>query len=398
MKEKYIDLILEKCLNVSSEKSLFISCPKYCKDFVDLVIEKAKALNIGDIYTYYIDYDLKRKAIDSSTIDELYKNKLFNMNIYDEYARKDACFLNIVSLDPLVMNNVDIDKFNKITAYERTTMKLYKEKQSKGLINWTIIAVPNQKWADEIYPKMDNNLQKLWEDIYKMCLIFDDDPKRSWDIKFKLLEKRCRKLNNMELKTLHYKNKLGTDLKIDLPDNYIWLSALENNFIANMPTEEIFTSPHKYSANGKIVSTKPLLYNNSIIDKFYIDFENGKVISYDAKIGKEVLKGIIESDESSCYLGEVALVDYSSSISKLKTVYKETLIDENASCHLALGNSFPECIENGLEMNNDKLIKKGLNSSKTHVDFMIGSKDLEIEGITKDGRRIKIMSKGNIVL
>ena len=199
---------------------------------------------------------------------------------------------------------------------------------------------------------------------------------------------------------MHYKNNLGTDLTVELPSDVIWNSAAgeeDSNMLVNMPSYEIFTSPNYKKTSGIVYSAKPLIYGGGKIDEFYIEFKEGKVINYDAKQGKEILKQIIESDENSCYLGEVALVNNNSPISNTNLVFGTTLFDENASCHLALGDGFPDSLKEGLTMTKDELLRKGINQSKNHVDFMIGTKDLEIEAETKDGI-VQIFKDGNFVI
>ena len=191
-----------------------------------------------------------------------------------------------------------------------------------------------------------------------------------------------------------YKNSLGTNLEIFLPENYLFQSA-EGKNIVNMPTEEVFTSPHYAKTKGIVYSSKPLEYQGNLIEDFHLEFKNGKVVSYDAKKGKEILKGILETDEGSSYLGEVALVDISSPIARINKIFLNTLIDENSCCHLALGQSFGECMKDGLQKEPEELKKLGLNSSKNHVDFFIGTEDLTIEAILKNGEKKIIMENGN---
>ena len=196
---------------------------------------------------------------------------------------------------------------------------------------------------------------------------------------------------------MHYKNSLGTNLRVEMPENSIWNSAASDGAektIVNMPSYEIFSSPNYLKTNGIVYSSRPLVYGGGVVEDFHIEFKDGKVINYDAKKGKEILKEIIESDSNSCYLGEVALVNNDSPISNTNLVFGTTLFDENASCHLALGDGFSDSIKNGLNMTKKELLENGINQSKNHVDFMIGTDDLEIEAETKDGI-ILIFKKGN---
>jgi aminopeptidase len=209
-------------------------------------------------------------------------------------------------------------------------------------------------------------------------------------------------LNSNNFKFLHYKNSLGTDLHIELPEDHIWLGGAEYTsegleFIANMPTEEVFTLPRKTGVNGRVVSSKPLNYNGNLIEQFSLTLKDGKIVDFTAEKGNEVLKKLIETDEGSHYLGEVALVPFDSPISQSNIVYFNTLFDENASCHLALGKAYPICIKNGAQMDKTRLDALGVNDSLTHVDFMIGTKDLEVIGTTANGVEIPVFQDGNFI-
>ena len=228
-----------------------------------------------------------------------------------------------------------------------------------------------------------------------MCMLDKEDPTKSWEEQLSAIQKIISILNHLKLEKLHYSNSLGTDLDIYLPQNYRFDSAKDGKVIVNMPSYEVFASPIYNKTEGIVYNSKPLNYNGKIIDQFWIKFIDGKVVDYDAKKGKNILKAIIESDANSCYLGECALVEYNSPISLTNKIFNTTLIDENASCHLALGAGFAECLENGLNLNEQELLKSGINISKTHVDFMIGTSDLSIIGTTVNGEKITIFKNGN---
>jgi len=397
IEEKYIELLLKRCLKVDKNDPLFISYNKLNKDFVDKVIKYAEDLGIKDIYldeedSYYI-HDL----LNELEIDEIKNHEAFNSKKWDEYAEKNAAFLLLDSEIPDLMTDIDSEKLAKSALAKRESKPIYKEKQLKSLLAWCIAAVPNEDWAKDIFPESEKPLEEFWENISNMCMLNEKDPIKSWD---ELLDKQHKivdKLTNMKITKMHYKNKLGTDLEVELLENALWQSACSKKWIVNMPSYEVFTTPNYRKTNGIVYSSKPLIYNGKVIDEFYIEFANGKVKNFDAKEGKDILKKIIEGDKLSSYLGEVALVNYDSPISNTNKVFKSTLFDENASCHIALGSGFMECLENGDEMSEDELDKKGLNLSKNHVDFMIGTKDLTIEADTKDGKII-IMENGNLVI
>lgn len=397
MKEKYIELLLMRCLKVQDCTSLFIHYNSINKDFVQLVVEYAKKIGINDIFLNEEDSNYIHDILVNSSIDEIKQNKVFNSAKWDEYANKNAAFLILDTEIPNIMNDVSSENLAMSAYIKRSTKPIYREKQMNSEIPWTIAAVPNIYWAKEIYPNVENPLEKFWDTLAKVCMLDKENPIEAWN---KFLEKEQQiidKLNNLCITKLYYKNSLGTDLTIELSDKALWQSASSNKWLVNMPSYEIFTTPDYNKTNGIVYSSKPLLYNGKMINNFKLVFENGKVIDYDAQIGKDVLKEIIYSDELSSFLGEVALVNYDSPISNSNIIFESTLFDENASCHLALGNGFIECIKNGDEMSKDELVDLGVNFSKNHVDFMIGTNDLIIFADTNKGK-IKIMENGNLII
>ena len=398
--KKYIKLLLERCLNFNKSKSLLISYDKVNKSFVDHVVEYAKTLGVNDIYLDEDDINTTKEKLENLTLDEIEQDPYFDKTIWDEYAKKNASFLMLETEFPNELEDIDPLKIAKAKYINRTTRELFRKKEASNEIPWCIAALPNEKWARSIFPNEDNAYEKLYEVILNMCMVDKEDPIKSWNEHLNKLKKLSTKLTDLKITKLHYKNSLGTDLTIELPSDVIWNSAAgseDSNMLVNMPSYEIFTSPNYLKTNGIVYSAKPLIYGGGKIDDFYIEFKDGKVVNYDAKKGKEILKQIIESDENSCYLGEVALVNNNSPISNTNLVFGTTLFDENASCHLALGDGFPDSIKDGLTMTKEELLGKGINQSKNHVDFMIGTKDLEIKAETKEGS-ILIFENGNFVI
>ena len=398
--KKYIKLLLERCLNFNKSKSLLISYDKVNKSFVDNVVEYAKTLGVNDIYLDEDDINTTKEKLENLTLDEIEQDPYFDKTIWDEYAKKNASFLMLETEFPNELEDIDPLKIAKAKYINRTTRELFRKKEASNEIPWCIAALPNEKWARSIFPNEDNAYEKLYEVILNMCMVDKEDPIKGWNEHLNKLKKLSTKLTDLKITKLHYKNSLGTDLTIELPSDVIWNSAAgseDSNMLVNMPSYEIFTSPNYLKTNGIVYSAKPLIYGGGKIDDFYIEFKDGKVVNYDAKKGKEILKQIIESDENSCYLGEVALVNNNSPISNTNLVFGTTLFDENASCHLALGDGFPDSIKDGLTMTKEELLGKGINQSKNHVDFMIGTKDLEIKAETKEGS-ILIFENGNFVI
>ena len=400
LKEKYARVLLESCLKVEKGQPLFISYNVERSDFVRIVTKIAYELGIKDIYYDASDPYLKHEALKNLEIDELKKLPFWNKEMWNVYGKKNAAFLMLASETPGLMKDIDSKKLAAMTKYSYETRKEFDALRDKSKLAWCIACVPTKDWANALYD-VDYAEDILWDNIFDMCSIKEDDPVSTWNKKIKLLEKRAKKLNDFKFKTLKYKSSNGTDFKIDLPKNHIWASGKEvlesgKEVLVNFPTEEIFTSPDCKSAEGIIFASKPLAYQDNIIDKFYFVFEKGKVKEAYAEEGNDILNEMVNICKNSNMLGEVALVPHDSPISNTNKIFLETLFDENAACHIALGDSFPECIENGPKTDKDVLFNEyNLNKCDSHVDFMVGNSDMSIVGITEDGKEIQIFEDGN---
>lgn len=394
LKRKYAHLLLD-CLNLKKGDYLFVSIPSFAQDFKKLIIDEAKEFELKNIYFDEVDSIKKHDLLKNLDQENINKHPLFDASIYNKYAKLDAAFLFIRSMIPKLMDDIDPMKIKNTTEYTLTTEKYFRSLYNAGKLRWNISCIPNESWAKSLNMSEDD----LWNNILKICMVDEKNkPYDEWNRYLNKLEEITNTLNDYDFDYLEYKNKLGTDLKIYLPKNHLWSSGKSpNGDICNMPTLEVFTSPLYNKTEGIVYATKPLLYNNIEISDFYLEFKDGKVINYDAKVGASTLKTIIETDEYSCYLGECALVSYDSPINNTNIIFNETLYDENASCHIALGRGFNECLRGKVE-DDDEQFKRGVNISKTHVDFMIGSKDLSVFGITHKGEQIKIIENGNIIV
>lgn len=398
LKRKYAKFLIEGCLRLKEGDKLFIIGYNLIEDFIKLVIEEANKLGIVEIKTLINDPFKQKELYLTKTYEEIIRNPIMDRTMYNDMAKNGYAFLSLSSTLPGFYEDVDAELLSRVSRYQMKSISEYKEYQLKGLIKWNISAVPNSIWAKDLFGSEDEDL--LWNLIFDICLIREDNPVFSWKEKLMCLKKRADYLNQLKIDKLIYHNSLGTDLEIGLPNGYLFQSADEgtgNGNIVNMPTEEVFTSPDRLRVKGRVYSSKPLLHNGNLIEDFWLEFREGKIIDYDAKKGKEILKGIIDTDEGSHYLGEVALVDYHSPISLTNVLFKNTLYDENASCHLAIGESFPECIQDGLTKEKEELVLRGLNMSHEHVDFFIGTSDLEIKAVLQNGKEVVIMKDGDFV-
>lgn len=394
LKRKYARFLVEGCLRLNSGDKLFIIGYSIIEDFIRLVIEEAKKLGIVDIKTLINDPFKQKNLYLTKSYEDIIKSPLMDRTMYNKMAVEGYAFLSLSSPLPGHLEDVDQELLSKVSAYQMKSIKTYKEYQLKGLIKWNISAVPNKIWAKDILGVEDED--KLWDILFDICLIKEDNPVLIWDEKMNRLKKRAQYLNDLKIDCLHYHNSLGTDLTIGLPKDYVFTSADEGN-IVNMPSEEVFTSPDKFRVEGIVYASKPLLHNGVLIEDFWLKFKNGKITDYGALKGYDALAGIVEVDDGAKYLGEVALVDYSSPISMKNILFKNTLYDENASSHLAIGQSFSECIKDGLVKTKEELEKMGLNYSCMHVDFFIGTSDLEVEALLQNKSKSIIMKDGNFV-
>lgn len=403
MKEKYrkyAKLILKRGLDIKPNQPLVVSAPMETNEFNRILIDEACKMGVTDIHFDWSDGNMRHSLLQNLSVEELKKLLLWDKKSWDEYASKDAAFLMLSGTDPELMSDIDSKKMNDMIQYQNKSRPIFKEKQRNDEVSWCIAAVAVEGWAEKIFPNSSNSVNDLWEQIFEICQVNKEDPIAAWNEKIIQNEKLARILNNLNLKTLHYTNGLGTDLTIDLIKDHIWISAggvtsSGAKILANIPSEEIYTTPDCYNVNGKVYNSKPLIYGGVIIDNFMIEFKDGKVINFEAEKGYDTLKHMIEDDENADMLGEVALVAFDSPISNSGLIFYDTLYDENASCHLALGSSYATCLKDGVSKGMNELQELGSNQSHTHVDFMIGTNDLSVIGIDNSGNEIVVFENGN---
>lgn len=394
MEDKYIDLLINKCTELQKTPVLFVSYSSEIESFIEKLVYRVKELGVEDIYLDKRDKVYIHDFLKNSTIEEIKESSLFDGRIWDTYVEKKASFLMFETPIPHLMDDIDSEKIGLSSRLLRESKPLYRKMLQKCELAWCIAAYPGQKWADDLF-EGDDSYAKLEHAIYKMCMVDQDNPIAGWDEHLEKVGNVMNYLNRLKLKKLHYSNSLGTDLELSLPEGYLFSSAKDREMLVNMPSYEVFASPCYDKTEGIVYSSMPLVYNGVLIDKFWLKFEAGKVVDFDAKVGKDILREIINIDGNCCYLGECALVEKNSPIAQMNQVFGTTLIDENASCHLALGSGFAECLEGGIEMSEEEILQRGVNVSHGHVDFMIGTADLKIIGITETGEEIPIFTDGN---
>lgn len=400
--QEYAKLLVRVGLNVAKGQTLVISAPVECAYFARLCAAEAYEAGCGDVVMNWHDDALNRMKYlqaDDSVFDRV---PLWRRHFFNDYALEGAAYLAISASDPESLKGVDADRLVRAQRASGKALTEFNRLQMSSGFPWCIASIPVPAWAKKVFPDLPEAeaIERLWQAIFAAVRINGDGRSvEKWEAHISTLAQRRAKLNALRFRSLHYTNSLGTDLTVELPEGHVWEAGDDQTpagqtFVANMPTEELFTAPVRTGVNGVVYSALPLAHDGNIIDKFHFVVKEGKIVEAHAQQGEEVLKAAISVDEGAAYFGEVALVPYDSPISNQNILFYNTLFDENAACHLAFGEAYP-CIEGGREMSKEELKAHGLNDSITHVDFMVGTPDLSIVGTTHDGRQIPVFVNGN---
>lgn len=399
--QNYAKLIVRAGINVQKGQEVIVRCGLDQPEFVAMVVEecyKCGAERVKVEWSYMpvtkINY-IYRSLETLSEVTEVEKAE------HQRRVDKLSCMIWLDSDDPDGLKGTDSEKISKASMARYPILKPFNDALDNKY-QWCIAAVPGKEWAEKVFPdlKGDQAIEALWEAILN-CSRVDDDPVAAWDEHNKNLAIRCEFLNKCRFERLEYKSSNGTDFTVGLNPKALFMGGGEKTqgrgvyFNPNIPTEEVFTSPLSGCAEGKVIATKPLSYQGKLIENFGFEFKNGKVVECFAEKNVEVLEKMIAMDEGASRLGEVALIGYNSPINNTGLLFYSTLFDENASCHLALGRGFTNTIENYENYTQEEFEKMGVNSSMIHVDFMIGDKDTDIFGVTKDGERVQIFKNGD---
>ena len=402
---EYARLLVRVGLNVQKGQRLVISSPVECAYFARMCAKEAYDIGCKEVVMNWHDDAMARMKYlqaDNEIFDEV---PLWRRHFFNDYALEGAAYLAISASDPENFKGVETGRIIRAQQASGKALKDFDRLQMCSGFPWCIASIPIPSWAKTVFPDCaeEEAMEKLWEAIFKSVRISGDGKAVDrWEEHLSTLHKRMDKMNALRFKKLHYTNSLGTDLTVELPEGHIWEAGNDvtlsgQEYIANIPTEELFTSPLKTGVNGVVYSSMPLVNDGAIIDKFHFVVKDGKIVECHAEKGEEELKGAISVDEGASYFGEVALVPYDSPISNQKILFYNTLFDENAACHIAFGEAYP-CLEGGQKMTKEELKARGLNDSITHVDFMIGTADLSIVGTTEDGREIPVFVDGNFAI
>lgn len=399
--EQFAELAVRIGVNIQKGQYLLINTSTETLEFTRIVVKKAYEAGASRVHVNLTDASFERDYYENVAIDETANFPKWTVAQREELIERKGALLWIDAENPDLLAGINVDIISAQQKAAGTALVNYRKAVMNDQIAWSIIAVPSPKWAAKVFPNLpaEEQVPALWDAIFKTVRIGEGDAVAKWQTHIENLHTRADQLNEKKYQKLHYIAP-GTDLTIELPDKHLWKSGSSNSpdgttFIANMPTEEVFTLPAKFGVNGYVSNTKPLVYKGNIIDDFQLTFEKGKIVKAEAKVGNELLQQLIVADEGSAYLGEVALVPHESPISASNILYYNTLFDENASNHLAIGEAYPTCFEGGKELEKGQLEALGINTSITHEDFMIGSAEMDIDGILADGTVEPIFRKGS---
>jgi aminopeptidase len=399
--DNYAQLTVKIGLNLQKNQTLVINSSIECYDFVRKVTKAAYESGAKNVHVEWHDEEVNHLKLLMAPEEALKEYPMWRAKGLEELAADDAAFLSISASNPELLKDVNPERIAMTNKSASTALKEYRKYMMNSTVTWCVVSVPTKGWAKKVFPQVneDEAVSLLWNKVFSVVRADAEDSVKAWEEHINNLNSKMNFLNEKAFKSLHFKSAI-TDLTIELPMGHIWCGGGEYNakdvyFVANMPTEEVFTVPLKTGVNGKVSSTKPLNYGGNLINNFTLTFKDGRIVDFTAEEGYEILKKLIEIDDGSHYLGEVALVPFSSPISQTGVVFFNTLIDENASCHLAIGKGYPSCLKDGINMNDDELESNGVNNSLTHNDFMIGSADLDIIGETETGEKIQIFKSGD---
>lgn len=397
----YAKLVVEVGVNVQKNQPLVIRTPIEGVYFAREMTRCAYEAGAKRVYVEFSDEEIGKMTYEYASEETLGEFPIWETTKYDALVEQNAAFISISASNPDLLRDIPASKIARVQKASGQGLIKFRKATSNSEICWCVVSIPTAAWSKKVFPNcktVEEANEKLWEKIFIATRMEEENPVEAWKAHTEILAERCEFLNNKKIKSLHYVAP-GTDLTVELPKGHKWEGGGEYStkgtyFVANMPTEEVFTMPHKYGVNGTLKATKPLVYGGNLIDDFSFEFKDGKIVGYKAAQGEEMLAKLIETDKGASYLGEVAIVPHSSPVSKTETLFYNTLFDENASCHFAIGSSYPTNIEGGVKMSDEELEAHGANTSITHNDFMVGSGELSIEATTESGEKLYILKNG----
>jgi len=399
--KKYARLIAEVGVGTQKGHTVTINIAVEQAALARLIVREAYELGAAEVLVLWNDDEVGREFLLHADQDRLENVSEWKLKQQDEIIDRNASRISVVSQDPAAYAGVPSERIATFQGVMGKAMMPTRLATQSNQLSWTVVAAAGLGWAKKVFPELseDEAVAALWDQIFKTTRIYEEDPVAAWKKHAQILQDKAEEINKEQFDAFHY-TAPGTDIIFGMPENYRFegagaLNARGEEFIANMPTEEVFAAPDANRVDGYISSTRPLSYAGTIIDGMKFTFKDGKVVDFSAEEGEEVLRTLLDTDEGARRLGEIALVPDPSPISQSGITFFNTLFDENASNHLALGSAYAFSIEGGTQMSEEELIAAGLNRSNVHVDFMVGSPEMNIDGIRKDGTRVPIFRNGD---
>ena len=399
--KKYAELIVKVGVNVQKGQPVVLYISVTQQELAHLIVEEAYGAGASEVMIEWKDTFSEREFLKHASEERLENVPEYIVKKGNYIAGKKAARISVMSADPGAYSGIDQKRIAKNQAAMGKALRQVRKATQNNDLSWTVVSAADQAWAEKVFPEKKGQaaIDALWEEIFKTTRIDKADPVKAWHEHDQKLHEKSDWLNEQQFSALHYVSPV-TDITIGLPENHVWEGAGSftpegTEFMANMPTEEVFTAPDCRRIDGYVTSTKPLSYAGNILEDMKFTFKDGKVVEATAKKGQEVLEHLLETDAGAKSLGEVSLVPDPSPISQSGIIFFNTLFDENASDHLALGASYPFNVAGGTKMSDEELLDHGMNVSQTHVDFMVGSADMDIDGIKKDGTIVPVFRNGD---
>ncbi len=406
--KKYAKVLLQVGVNLQKGQILLLQTSTDCLALARAVTEEAFAMGAKDVIVHLEDPYIEHSRAKSADIEMLREVPEWKKQSLDHYLKQDCVQMGLFGSYPTLNNDVPSDRLLAKGAAGNDLRNVVRAYIHAGVLKWTGTVCANEDWAKAIYPELEAKeaLKRLEDDLCHMMRVDDEtDPVENWKEHCESLGRISKKLNDLNLKSLHITSEIGTDIKMDLVEGHIWTSAadmgsskVKEPYVANMPTEEIFTDPDFRTVDGVAYASLPLMMSGKLVTDFSITFKDGVAVDCKASANEELLRDALFKNETTRRLGEVALVSKNSPIKKMDKIFYNGLIDENAACHLAFGQSFPSNIKDGATMSNEELLAHGVNVATSHNDFMIGTPETKVVGITHDGKEVTIMEHGDFVI
>lgn len=399
----YADFVVKVGVNVQPRQTFIIRSPITMPDFAHACARAGYDAGAKRVIVRWEDEKLQRMRYEREDEATLTDFKDWQLHMFLDYAEEPdgVATLAIYAADPEALAGLDTEKINRVSVASSKFMKPWQEYSMTDRIQWCVVAVPTPSWAAKVFPGLptDEAVEKLWQVIFDVCRVTGGDPVGAWRAHVAKTTACRDQLNAWDLDAVHFKSANGTDLTVGLAEDAVWEGAsatAENGarFIANVPTEEVFTAPHRERTNGTVYGTRPYVFRGQLIEGWYVTFKDGRAVEHGAEKNADLFAQLLSSDENACRIGEVALVPASSPINRCGVLFYNTLFDENAACHIAFGAGYPTNIKGGIGMTRPQLMEKGLNDSVIHEDVMIGAPDTEVIGIKKDGGTVPIFKNG----